>query len=117
MTSTRAPLTVALFLFLLSISAQGQSTASLEGLITDQNGGLVRGAEITATDPSIGVTRQSVTDDAGRYQVYALPVGEYRLEVRAPGFQTQILDRVRVEVGRRLTQDFQLQVGQPSEQV
>ena len=108
--STRAPLTVVLFI-LLSISVQGQSTASIEGLITDQHGALIRGARITATDPAIGVTRAAVTDSSGRYQIVALPIGDYRVEVGANGFQTGIVERVRLEVGRRLTQDFQLQVG------
>jgi carboxypeptidase family protein len=109
--STFAPVTVACLFLLLCISVQAQSTASLEGSITDQRGALIRRAEITATDDSIGVTRSSVTDDAGRYQIPALPIGDYRLEVRAKGFQTQILERVRVEVGRTLTYDFELQVG------
>jgi hypothetical protein len=107
--STRAPLTV-VFFFLLTISVQGQSTASIEGLITDQHGALIRGAEITATDPLIAVTRAVVTDSSGRYQIVALPIGDYRLEVRASGFQTGIVERVRLEVGRRSTQDFQLRV-------
>ena len=114
--STFAPLIVVLGL-LLSTSAHGQSTASLEGLITDQHGALIRGAEITATDPAIAVTRVSVTDDSGRYQIPALPIGDYRLEVRAKGFQTQILEHVRIEVGRRVTHDFQLEVGNVEQQV
>ena len=108
--STFAPLIVVLGL-LLSTSVHGQSTASLEGLITDQHGALIRGAEITVTDPAIAVTRTSVTGDSGRYQIPALPIGDYRVEVRAKGFHPRILERVRVEVGRRLTYDFQLQVG------
>jgi hypothetical protein len=114
--STFAPLIV-VFGLLLSTSVHGQSTASLEGLITDQHGALIRGAEITATDPAIAVTRVSVTDDTGRYQIPALPIGDYRLEVRAKGFQTQILEHVRIEVARRLTHDFQLQVGDVEQQV
>ena len=108
--STFAPVIV-VFVLLLSAPVYGQSTASLEGLITDQHGALIRGAEITAIDPAIAVTRSSVTDDSGRYQIPALPIGDYRVEVRAKGFQTQILERVRIEVGRRLTHDFELQVG------
>jgi hypothetical protein len=46
-----------------------------------------------------------------------LPVGDYRLEVRASGFQTQILETIRIEVARRITQDFRLQVGNVSQEV
>jgi len=97
--------------------AYAQSTSSIEGLITDQHGALISRAEITASDPLIGLTRRAVTDDSGRYQIAALPVGEYRLEVRAQGFQTRILERVRIEVARRVTQDFELQVGDVSQEV
>lgn len=114
---TSSPLSLVVVLLLLSTCAYAQSTASIEGLITDQNGALISGAEITASDPAIGVTRQAVTDDSGRYQIVALPIGEYRVEVRAPEFQTRILEKVRLEVARRVTQNFQLQIGDVSQEV
>jgi Carboxypeptidase regulatory-like domain/TonB dependent receptor len=116
MVPTSSPLAVAIIV-LICTCANAQSTSSIEGLITDQQGALISRAEITANDPLIGVARRAVTDDSGRYQIAALPVGEYRLEVRAQGFQTRILERVRIEVARRVTQDFQLQVGDVSQQV
>jgi hypothetical protein len=78
---------------------------------------LVNGAEVIADDPAIGVTRQVVTDDSGRYRIAALPIGDYRLEVHAHGFRTQIRERIRIEVARTATQDFQLQVGDVSQDV
>src|SRR6476646_5681657 len=82
-----------LFTFLaFSCSAHAQSNGSLEGQVTDQNGAVVAGAEINAVSREIGILRTSTTDDAGRYQIAALPVGPYRLEVKARGFQTQIIE-------------------------
>src|SRR5262249_29782026 len=43
--------------------------------------------------------------------------GYYRLELSGLGFQTQILESLRLEVGQRLTQDFHLLIGEPSEKV
>jgi Carboxypeptidase regulatory-like domain/TonB dependent receptor len=116
MVPTSAPLVVAIIL-LVTLGVHAQSTASIEGSIIDQHGALISKAEVTASDSLIGVLRQTVTDDSGRYQIAALPVGDYRLEVRAQGFQTRILERVRIEVARRVTQDFQLQVGDVSQDV
>ena len=65
----------------------------------------------------IGIARTTVTDGDGRYQIFALPVGSYRLEVKAQGFQTQIIESSRMEVGRRITQNFQLRVGDVSQMV
>ena len=116
MVPVSSPLIVTIIV-LLSTCAYAQSTSSIEGSITDQHGALVSKAEVTASNDLIGITRQAVTDDSGRYQIAALPVGEYRLEVRAQGFQTGILEQVRIEVARRVTQDFQLQVGDVSQVV
>jgi hypothetical protein len=104
-------------LLILSASVQAQSTASIEGRVTDQHDAVIPGVEITVANPSIGLARVSVTDGSGRYQVAALPVGDYRLEVRAAGFQTQILERLRIEIGRKIVQDFRLQVGDVSQEV
>jgi hypothetical protein len=116
MISTRFPLAVVVLL-VLSCCAHAQSTASIEGFITDQHGAFIADAEITARDPAIGVTRQAITDVSGRYQIVALPVGNYRLEIRARGFTAQVAEQVKIEVGRRNIQDFKLQVGDFLEQV
>ena len=70
-----------------------------------------------ATSRAIGVVRRSITDSSGRYQIAALPIGDYRLQISAQGFTTQVAENFRIEVGRRITQDFQLRVGDVSGQV
>ena len=108
---------LAVVLILPCSQARAQSTASIEGQTVDQNGSAIPGVRITASSSGIGIERVAVTDDWGRYQIGALPVGNYRLEIRASGFQTQILETIRVEVARRITQDFRLQVGNVSQEV
>ena len=94
-----------------------QSTASIEGQVIDQHGAVVPGVKITARSPAIGVERMAVSDSSGRYQLAALPVGEYSVAVNAAGFKGQVVERLRIEVGRRVTQLFQLEAGAISEQV
>jgi hypothetical protein len=106
---------VALLAILSCVAAQ--STASIEGLVTDQTGALISGAQIVASNPEIGVARRSITDQSGRYQLAALPIGEYRLAITAKGFTAQMVENLRIEVGRTKTQDFRLQVGDVSSQV
>ncbi len=108
--------TVVVFPLLLTFVA-AQSTASIEGEVTDQQGALISDASITGSAAEIGVSRATVTDISGRYQIAALPVGEYRLEVRAKGFKTRIVESIRIEVGRRLTKNFILEVGNVSQAV
>ena len=101
----------------LCVSASGQSNASLDGRISDQNGAAVSEAEVTANSDAIGVNRTSKSDSQGHYQLAGLPVGNYRIEVKAAGFKAQLIESLRVEVSRRLTVDFQLQIGDISELV
>ncbi|HSE20031.1 MAG TPA: carboxypeptidase-like regulatory domain-containing protein [Pyrinomonadaceae bacterium] len=79
------PTIITLLLFCASV--HGQSTGSIEGQVTDQNGAVIVSAEITASCQDTQVRRVTFSDSAGRYQIYALPIGDYRLEVRARGFQ------------------------------
>lgn len=118
---TKLPPPRILVLFLLVILVchlvQAQSTASIEGQIIDQNGAILRAVEISAVNPQMGIVRVGATDDDGRYQIAALPVGLYRIEVKASGFQTQIIESSTLEVGRTVTLNFQLRVGEVSQSV
>lgn len=115
-TTTREFFLLSSFLILCA-SVCAQSTGSIEGQAVDERGAVVQGARITAISQAIGVRRVTETDAAGRYQLVGLPLGDYHLEVQANGFKSQIIEKIHIEVGRRFTQDFQLEVGDLSEQV
>jgi Carboxypeptidase regulatory-like domain len=97
--------------------ANAQSTSTLQGRVVDPAGAVVAGAEITALNHATGVTRKAPTDGEGNYQVAALPVGMYRVKVQAAGFQAQVVEMLDVEVGRIVVQNFQLRVGEVSQEV
>ena len=88
-----------------------QSTATLQGRVLDPNGAVVPGAKITARHDKTGVERFGETDNHGNYQIAALTVGSYRVEVQAGGFRTTVLESLSVEVARIVVQDFLLEVG------
>ena len=99
------------------LTTAAQTTASIEGQVVDQLGAVIPGVRITARDPAIGVEREATSDSSGRYQFAALPLGDYIVDASATGFKKQVVERLRIEVGRRITQDFQLETGDISEQV
>ena len=113
------------FIFALTITlltgaatqASAQSTALIEGLCIDRNGAVVPGATITARNAAIGVERVTTSDTRGQYTFPALPVGDYVVAASAAGFKKQVIENLTIEVGRRITQDFQLEVGDISEQI
>jgi hypothetical protein len=94
-----------------------QSTATLLGRVVDSAGAVVAGVGIGARNLATNLERAAQTDSEGNYQVPDLPVGAYRIEVRARGFQTAVVDSLTVEVGQSVVQDFQLQVGDITQEV
>lgn len=94
-----------------------QSTATLQGTVTDPQGAIVPNARITVRSTGTGAERTVEADSEGNYQVAALPAGNYRVEVQAQGFGTQVVNSLTVEVARTVVQNFQLSVGSVEQQV
>ena len=65
---------------------------------------------VDANNTETGTTRSTSTDDAGRYLVLALPVGEYEVRVTKAGFQQAIRSGIRLVVGQEASVDLTLQV-------
>jgi len=98
-------------------SALAQSTATLQGTVTDAKGAVLPNATVVLRNRSTSTERTTQTDNDGNYQLAALPPGVYSVEVRVQGFKTQVADQVTLEVAKTAVQNFQLDVGAISEQV
>ena len=59
----------------------------------------------------------TVSDRSGRYQLLALPVGEYELRVSKAGFEEQVRSAIHLAVGQEAEVDLSLRVGQVKQQV
>ncbi len=94
-----------------------QSTATLQGTVTDPSGAVVPNAKIVVRNQGTGVGWNSETGGSGNFQVPSLPVGTYSIEVRAQGFQTRVIKDLRLEVGQTVVQNLQLEVGAISQEV
>ncbi len=105
------------FVLFTGAPAMAQSTATLQGTVTDSKGSVVPNATVTVRNRGTSFERTAQTDTDGNYQVAALPVGSYNVEVKAQGFKTQVADRVAVEVARVVVQNFQMDIGAISETV
>jgi carboxypeptidase family protein len=95
-----------LFLLLTGVpSLDAQVAASITGVITDTSGARVPSAAITVTNVETGAIRGTLSDEAGRYQVLALPVGEYEIRVSKTGFPEQLRTGVHLVVGQEAAVD------------
>jgi hypothetical protein len=113
---------IAIFLTLVAAllatsSVLAQSTATVQGTVTDSKGAVLPNATVVVRNRNTSTERTAQTDSDGNYQVAALPVGVYTIEVRVQGFKTQVADQVTLEVARTVVQNFQMDVGAISEQV
>ena len=107
-------LTVGLF---LNSPVLAQSTATVQGTVTDSKGAVLPNVTVTIRNRSTSFERTTQSDSQGNYQFAALPVGMYSIEARVDGFKTQVVDQMSVEVAKTLVQNFQMEVGAISEQV
>ena len=97
--------------------AQTVAVADVSGIVADQSGSAVPGATVRMVQTDKEFVRTAVTDSEGRYVVPNLPVGPYRLEVRAAGFKDYSQSGIVLQVGRNVQQNVSLQVGAPAETV
>jgi Carboxypeptidase regulatory-like domain/TonB dependent receptor len=93
--------------------AQAQANAAdLAGFVRDQQGGGVPNATVTARNPATNISRTSVSDDSGYYQMLSLPPGGYELTVEAANFKKAVIPGVQLTVGQSAELNIGLEVGE-----
>ncbi|MDQ4120892.1 MAG: TonB-dependent receptor [Acidobacteriota bacterium] len=98
------------------VSAQ-TINGTIVGTVTDPQGAVVPGANVTILNNDTGFNRQVVTDDEGRYRVTGLPVGAYTVRIEKSGFSPLIRNDVNVSVGTETEVSLSLETGQVQAQV
>src|SRR5262245_50464315 len=99
------------------VASSGQVASSIDGTVFDESRAAIAGASISIQNAATNLNRFTTTNEVGRYHIAAVEVGVYRVVVSAPGFRTQVIERLQVEVGRDAIQDFTLSVGEVKDQV
>ena len=113
---------IVLFSFLICVMASrplsGQTTSTaILGAVTDPTGAAVTGAVVTVTNIDTGVTRRSISNAAGYYNVAGLDPGNYKVTLEKQGFKTQVRSDLVLLVNQKLNLDFALEVGAVGETV
>ena len=114
------PRSLAFFVcFLAMTPAAFSQTANvtLNGTVVDSTHAAVPGATVTATNTQTGLSRSSLSDEAGRYTILSLPAGSYDLQAELAGFKTVLRRNQIFEVGTTISVEFALEVATLSETV
>jgi hypothetical protein len=106
-----------LALLACSLASAQQITGNIRGTVTDPSGAVVQNATVSARQMETGLTRTTVTGRAGDFLVVELPVGHYRLEITATGFQRYVRDGISLDVNETAAIPVQLAVGSEKQTV
>ena len=105
------------FCGLYSLGAHAQISATISGRVSDPTGAVVPGANVTAKNDDTGLSRSTLTDAAGHYELAALPVGRYELRALKDGFSKQVRSGISLVIGQDATVDLTLAVGNVHQEV
>lgn len=99
------------FGLLLTPTAFAQSTGGLSGTVADANGAIVQGASIAVRNTATNLTRNTTTNEDGRWTIALLPVGTYDVNYEKEGFKKSVSHGVSVEASVQRVVDVMLEVG------
>lgn len=112
------PLAILLVLLTTSASLVAQiSTGLIRGTVTDQQGRVVPGVEVTMTNVATHLSRTDQTNDVGIYVFAGVSVGTFNLSVSKTGFKTEQQSGVQVQTTQTAVVDFHLTLGSVQEHV
>lgn len=112
------PLLVVFLLLCAPSRLCSQALSGIRGTVTDESGGTVPDAKVTATNIATSVSSQASSSPVGTYTITDLIPGIYTVKIEKAGFQTSVIDNVGVEPGGKLsTADTVLKAGSVTEKV
>ena len=103
--------------FVLAARALAQTTAGLNGTVTDSSGAVVPDVRVTLTSAETGARREALTNEAGLYQFPLLQPGVYSLSVQKQGFKQVTEEGFQLQLNQVARIDFTLSPGAVSDTI
>src|SRR5881628_1002329 len=114
---TRATVVTILLIELAATAAAQDFRGTIQGRVTDPQGGAIPHVTVLVTDEETGVASELLTESDGAYAAAFLLPGRYRVEVALPGFKKFVQSGVTVGVSQHATVDVTLALGEMTETV
>jgi Carboxypeptidase regulatory-like domain/TonB dependent receptor/TonB-dependent Receptor Plug Domain len=102
------------FGFTSSLLAQ---TAQITGEVSDPSGAVIRGAVLAIVNQQTGDAIRTKTNSGGIYTAPAIRPGHYSVTLSAPGFATEVVRDLSVEVAAKLSLNYVLHPGKVAETI
>ena len=102
---------------LTAASLAQETTGSIRGTITDEEGNLLPGVSVTVSSEALMGDLSYVTSETGSFRFPALPVGHYTVKAEMSGFKTFTRKEVIVRVGMVVTIDIIMEITALEEEV
>ena len=97
--------------------AQFLDQGAITGIVQDQSGAVIPGAQVTLTDTDTDLILHATTNGSGAYVFSPIKIGRYKISISAPGFETATQENLTVNIGARLDIPFKLTPGAVSQSV
>ena len=91
--------------------------ARIKGVVTDPQGAVVPGAQVTATNEQTGVQYQTKSQGNGAYLFPQLPIGTYDISASSTGFKTFAAAGIALAIDQEYVEPIQLAIGETTEKV
>ncbi len=101
----------------LNNGAPPAATATLSGVVMDENNAVIPGAGVSAKDTERGMQKETVTASDGTFTITELLPGSYIVAVQHQGFSTAEVKDVLLRTGEQTRLKIQLKVGDIGETV
>jgi hypothetical protein len=92
-------------------------TGGITGLVRDEQGAVIPGADVTATHVDTNTKYLAVTGDQGRFRLPLVRLGTYEIAVELTGFNRAVVQDILVETGSTADINVTLQVGSIQQEV
>ena len=103
---------LAAFLFAVTTSLFAQQgTSEIGGKVMDEQGAVLPGVAVVATNADTGVIREIISGPDGSYFASQMVPGRYRISAKLTGFHTIERSGLVLQVGKALTINVTLAVG------
>ncbi len=92
-------------------------TGSIQGTVTDADGAVVQGAEVTVKNLGSNAARTATSSGTGAYSIPSLAPGAYEITVKMASFKTFHVSDIQLTVGQVLSVNPVLEPGAVSEEI